>query len=111
MRKIYEPFTYTIEDTSRDIMNTLMETFVKNNRALEHFFDKFLEIIIDGGIRASYLLSLLSKITIFEHASQIELIKDPNSNRVNDLLVNKTVPVTLYDNVLRFLDIDKEFEF
>ena len=89
MEKIYELLTYTIEDTSRDKINTLMETFVKNNRALEHFIDKFLEKMNDRCIRASYLLSPLSKITNFEHTSQIELIKNPNSNRVNDLLVNK----------------------
>ena len=62
----------------------------------------------DSGILASYLLSALSEITNFEHTSQYKLVKDLNSKRVNDLLINKTIPVTLYQSLLRFSD--KEFE-
>ena len=41
-----------------------------------------------------------------EHISRFELIKDPDSNMVNDLLINKTMPVTLYGNSLTFRDRD-----
>ena len=40
-------------------------------------------------------MSPLSKITNPEIASQFKLKKDSNSNRVNDLKINKTVPITL----------------
>ena len=36
--------------------------------------------------------------------------KDSNSNRVNDLKINKTIPITLYNNMLSFRDTGKEFE-
>ena len=62
----------------------------------------------DSGILASYLLSALSVITNFEHTSQYKLVKDLNSKRVNDLLINKTIPVTLHQSLLRFSD--KVFE-
>ena len=64
----------------------------------------------DRGILASYLLSLLPKITNLEHTSQIKLVKDPYSNRINDLLIIKTIAVTLYNNILTLRDTDKEFE-
>ena len=55
-------------------------------------------------------MSPLSKITNLENASQFKLVKDSNSNRVNDSKVNKTVPITLYNNMLTFRDTGKEFE-
>ena len=64
----------------------------------------------DRGILASYLMSPLSKITNTENTSQFKLVKDHNSNRVNDLKINKTIPITLYDNILTFRDTNKQFE-
>ena len=55
-------------------------------------------------------MSPLSKITNLENASQFKLVKDSNLNRVNDLKMNKTVPITLYNNMLKFRDTSKEFE-
>ena len=51
-----------------------------------------------------------TKITNPEHTSQIKLIKDPDSKRVNDLLTNKIIPVTVYNTLLTFRDLDKKFE-
>ena len=53
-------------------------------------------------------MSPLSKIAQPEHTSQFKLVKD--MNRINDLLKNKTIPVTLFDNLLTFRDTDKKFE-
>ena len=50
----------------------------------------------DRGILANYLMSPLSRITNPENSSQFKLVKDSSSNRVNDLKINKTIPVTLY---------------
>ena len=64
----------------------------------------------DGSKIATYLLSLSSKINNPELASQFKLVEGPNSNRGNDLLINKTIPVTLYNNSSTFPDTDKKFE-
>ena len=64
----------------------------------------------DRGKLASYLLYPLSEITNPEHTGQFKIVKDSNSNRVNDILINKTIPSTLYDNLLTFRDTDKKFE-
>ena len=64
----------------------------------------------DRDILASYLLSPLSKLSHPEHTSHYELVKDPSSNRVHDMLVNKTMPVTLYDSLLIFRDTKKKFK-
>ena len=64
----------------------------------------------DRGILASYLMVTLSKINNPEISTQFKLVKDHSSNRVNDLLINKTIPITLYNNLLTFRDTGKEFE-
>ena len=55
-----------------------METSKENNNALANLSDKFLENMIDMGVIASFLLSSLSKVTNFEHRSQIKTIRDPH---------------------------------
>ena len=109
MKKIYEQPIDKIRDTSRDISKTVKEKSIKNNKALESLNDKLLEILKDRGMIANYLRSPLSKITNREHNSQLKLVEDPNSNKVIDLLINKTRPFTFYNYLLTFLDTDKKF--
>ena len=110
MKKLYEPHTDTIKKISEDITKTMMLTSKKNNLALETLNNKLTEIMNDRGIVASYLTSPLSKISNPENTIQFKLVKDSNSNRFNDLIKNKTIPVTLYNTLLIFLYTDKNFE-
>ena len=110
MKKLYEPLTDTIKNTSENITKTIAEYSKENNLALENLNNKLVEIMNDRGILASYLMSPLSKITNSENTTQFKLVKDSASNRVNDLKINKTVPITLYNNMLTFRDTGKEFE-
>ena len=55
-------------------------------------------------------MSFSSKITNPKNSRQFKLVKDSNSNRVNDLKINKTIPITLYNNLLLFRDTGKEIE-
>ena len=110
MKKVFEPVTKSIENTSQDITKTITETSIKNNQAIEKLNNKLLEIMNDRGILASYLMSPLSKITNPENTTQFKLVKDSNSNRVNDLKINKTITITLYNNMLTFRDTGEEFE-
>ena len=64
----------------------------------------------DRDILASYLMSPLSKITNPENTSQFKLVKDSSSNRVNDLKIHNSIPITLYGNKLTFRDTNKQFE-
>ena len=88
----------------------MMLTSKKNNKALENLNEKLLQIMNNRGKVASDLLSPLSKITNPENTSQFKLVKDPNTNRVNDLLLHYTIPVTLYNILLTFRDTGEEFE-
>ena len=110
MKKIFEPVTKSLESTSQDITKTITKSSLKNNQAIENLNNKLLEIMNDRGITASYLLSSLSKITNRENSSQFKLVKDSTSNRVNDLLIHNTIPITLYNNLLTFRDSIKQFE-
>ena len=64
----------------------------------------------DRVITASYLLSPLSVITKPETSTQFKLLKDFNSNRVNDLLIHNTITVTLYKNLSTIRDTGKKYE-
>ena len=110
MNKVFEPVIKSLENTSQDITKTVTETSIKNNQARENLNSKLLEIMNDRCIFATYLMSPLSKITNPGISSQFKLVKDFNSNRVKDLKINKTVPITLYNNMLTFHDTGKEFE-
>ena len=72
--------------------------------------NKLLEIMNDRGILATYLMSPLSRITNPENRTQFKLVKEHNSNRVNDLLLHNTIPITLSNNILTIRDTGKEFE-
>ena len=110
MKKVFEPVTKSLKDTSENITNAITESSVKNNLAIENINNYLLEITNDRGILATYLMSPLSRITNPENSSQFKLVNYPSSNRVNDLKINKTIPITLYGNMLTFRDTNKQFE-
>ena len=110
MKKVFEPVTKLLENTSQDITKTMTQHSIKNNKALESLNNKLLEIMNDRGILAIYLMSTLSKITNPEKTSQFKLVKDSSSNRVNDLVIHNSIPFTLLDNLLTFRDTGEEFE-
>ena len=110
IKKVFETVTKSLENTSENITKTLTETSIKNNLAKENINNNLIEIMNDRGILATYLMSPLSRITNPENSSQFKLVKDPSSNRVNDLKINKTIPITLYGNMLTFRDTNKQFE-
>ena len=110
MKKVFEPVTKSLENTSENLTKAITETSTKNNLAIENINNNLLEIMNDRGTLATYLMSPLSRITNPENSSQFKLVKDPSSNRVNDLKINKTIPITLYGNMLTFRDTNKQFE-
>ena len=110
MKKVFEPVTKSLENTSENLTKAITESSKENNLALENSNNKLLEIMNDRGILATYLMSPLSKITNPENTSQFKLVKDPSSNRVNDLKIHNSIPITLYGNMLTFRDTGKEFE-
>ena len=87
-----------------------MITSRKKNQALENINNKPSGILNDRDIKASYLLSPLSKFTEPENITKFKLVKDSNSKRVIDLLIHNSIPVTLQDNLLTFCDTGKIFE-
>ena len=110
MKKVFEPVTKSLESTSQELTKTITETSNKNNQAIENFNKKLLEITNDRGILATYLLTPLSKITNPGNTSQFKLVNDSSSDRVNDLKIHNSIPITLYGNMLTFRDTNKQFE-
>ena len=93
MQKVFEPVPKPIKDASETLAKTMTEAS-KKNKALANIKDKLLEIMNDRVIIATYLLSSLSKITNPEHTSLFKLVNDPDSKRLVDRSINKTMPVT-----------------
>ena len=110
MKKVFEPVTKSLENTSENFSKAITESSKENNLALGNLNNKLLEIMNDRGILATYLMSPLSKITNPENTSQFKVVKDPSSNRVNDLKIHNSIPITFYGNMLTFRDTGKEFE-
>ena len=110
MKKVFEPVTKSLEITSENLTKAITETSIKNNLAIENINNNLLEIMNDRGILATYLMSPLSRITNPDNTSQFRLVKNHNSNRVNDLLMKNKIPITLYCNMLTFPDTNKQFE-
>ena len=110
MKKVFEPVTKSLENTSENLTKAITESSITNNKAIENINNNVLEIMNDRGILATYLISPLSRITNPENTTQFKLVKDQISSRVNDLLINNTIPITLYGNILTFRDTNKQFE-
>ena len=77
----------------------MTEYSTKNNQAIESINNKLLQIMNDRGITTSFLLSPLSKITNPVNTNHIKLVKYSSSNRVNDLLLHNSKPITLHENL------------
>ena len=110
LKEVFEPVTKSLVNTSQDITKTITETCIQKNQAIENLNNNLLEFMKDRCLLGTYLMSPLSKITNPENSSQFKLVKDPTSNRVNDLKINKSIPITLYNNMLTFRDTKKVIE-
>ena len=107
---MFEPVTKSLEKTSQDVTKTITESSITDNQAIENLSSKLLEIMNDRGVIASFLLSPLARITNPENSTQFKLVKEPSSNRVNNLLIHNSILITLHDNLLAFRDTNKQFE-
>ena len=110
MKKVFEPVTKSLENTSDNITKTLTENSINNNKAIENLNEKILEIMNNNGLIAPYLASSLVNLFKPENKSQFRLKKDLNSTKVNDFLINSGIPVTLVSNMLIFRDSNKSFK-
>ena len=110
MKKVLEPFTKSLENTSENITKTLTEKSINNNKAIENLNEKILELMNNIGLIAPYLASSLVNLFKPENKSQFRLKKDLNSTKMNDFLINEGIPVTLVSNMLIFRDSNKSFK-
>ena len=110
LTKVFEPLTNTLKKTSENITKTITESSNNNNKAISDLNEKILEMMNDRCILASYLMSPLPKITNPKNTTQFKLIKYSSSNRVNDLKINNSIPITLHNILLTFRDTNKQFE-
>ena len=110
MKKVFKPMTDEMKNTSENITKSITESSINNNKAISDLNEKILELMNDRGIIASYLMFPLSKIINPENSTQFKLVDDSTSNRVNDLKINNSIPITLNNNLLTFRETNKQFE-
>ena len=106
MKKFNEPLTDTIKNVSENISKTSSESSINNNKAIENLNEKVLESMNDKGLIDSSLIEVIKS----DNKGQFRLIKDPNSTKPNDFLINEKVPVTIISKMLTFRDIKKVFK-
>ena len=75
MKKLYEPLTYTIKNTSENITKTITETSIKNNKAISDLNKKNLELMDEKRLIAPCLASSLVNLFKSENKSQFRLKK------------------------------------
>ena len=99
-----------IKNISQDISKTITESSIKSNKALRNLNEKFLELMNEKGMIAPYLASSLVNLFKPENKNHFRLLKDLNSTKLNDFLINGGIPVTIYSNILTFRDSNKSFK-
>ena len=109
MKKLYDPLTDTIKNTSENITKTISETSIKNTNAISDLNEKVSELMDEKGLIAPYLASSLVNFFKPETRSHFSFEKDLKSPEMNDFLINDGIPVTLYSNMLTFRDSNKAF--
>ena len=109
MTKVFEPLTNTIKKTSENITKSITENSINNNKAIENFNEKILELMNDKGMIAPYLTTSLVEVFKKDNKSQFRLRKDNNSTKLNDFLIHGTVPITIFSNMITFRDSNKTF--
>ena len=109
-KKIFKPMTDAIKTTSENITKTLTENSINNNKAIENLNEKILELMNQKGLIAPYLASSLVNVFKPENKSQFRLRKDNNSTKINDFLIHRGIPVTLFSNMITFRDSNKSFK-
>ena len=102
--------TEAIKSTSENIIKSLTENSINNNKAIENLNEKILELMDEKSMIAPYLVSSLSNVFNLENKSQFRLRKDPNSTKINDFLIHRAIPVTLFSNMITFRDSDRSFK-
>ena len=110
MKKVFEPVTKSLEQTSQDITKTITENSINNTEAIENLNEKVLELMGDESLIAPYLASSLVEIFKSDNKSQFRLRKDPNSTKMNDFLIHGKIPVTIFSNMITFRDSNKTFK-
>ena len=109
-KKLFRPMTDAIENTSENKTKTLTENSINTNKAIENLNENLLELMVDKGFIAPYLASSLVIFLKPENKSQFRLKKDIISTKMNDVLINEGVPVTLVSNMLILRDSNRSFK-
>ena len=109
INKFFKPMTDELKNTSEKITKTITENSINNNKAIENLNEKILELMDDKGLIAPYLVSSLVEVLKKDNKSQFRLRKDPNSTKMNDFLIDGTIPVTIFSNMITFRDSNKSF--
>ena len=110
MKKVFEPMTNVIKNTSENTTKTITEISNIKNKAIENLNEEVLELMNGKGMIPPYLASYLVNLFEPENKSQSKPIKDQNSIRMNDFLKNGGIANSLYSNMLTFRDSNKSFK-
>ena len=78
MKKVFEPTTDAIRNTSENITKTITESSINKNKAIENMKEKILELMKNKGMITTYLAFSLVNLFKPENKSQFRIKKDLN---------------------------------
>ena len=110
MNENIEPVIDIIKGVSKDITQTMTEASREGYKATSSLNEKKLELMNNRDVIVSYQVSPLIILVKFENRSCFKPVRVPVFNQVGDLMINKTILVTLSDNLLNFYDSSKKFK-
>ena len=109
-KKLFEPMTDAIKDTSDILTKTITESSINNNKAIENSNERILELMNDKGSIAPYLTSSLVNLLKPDNKRQFRFKKELNSTKMKEFLINEGIPVTLFSNMISSRDSNKSFK-
>ena len=95
LKKVFEPMTDIVKNVSNDITKSVTENFIQNNNILVNLNEKVSELMNDKSMTAPYLASSLVIFLKIGNKTLYKVIKDYNSIRMKDFLINGGITVTL----------------
>ena len=90
MKKVFEPMTDVIKNTSQDLTKTITESSIKDNKTISDLNEKVLKLLNNNVMMAPYLSSSLVNLVNPENKNQFKLIKDPKSIGMKSFMTTMT---------------------
>ena len=101
MRRVSEAVTDTVKEVCKKFKKNMKEAREESNKTITDLKEKFLKLLTDKFIIASYLATPLFIQFKSDSKSQLVKHKDQDSHILSDLLINTNKPAKIYSSFIK----------